>query len=77
MLSLEDFKESSRQGMPCSIETILGSMDANDRQVLEQALAAPYTEVGHSTIERVLKANGYQVGTGAVGKHRRKTCRCA
>lgn len=75
-LTSEDFPSGNRrQGMPCSVATLLASLDDNDRAVLESVLAD--LSIGHATIERTLAAKNMKVGTGTVGKHRRGDCRCA
>lgn len=74
-LSLEDFPTGAkRQGLPCSVASLLASLHDDDRAVLEAVLAD--WSIGHNAVERTLKDKGMRVGTGAVGKHRRGSCRC-
>lgn len=64
------------QGMPCSIAVVLRELPEADADALRAALDAPWRIVGHAKIEADLAAEGHPVGVGAVGKHRRGSCRC-
>lgn len=69
----------SRQGMPCSVATLLEELDAtkpSEAEALRMMLDSPWRVWGHTAIEEALEAEGYSVGTGQIGKHRRKRCRC-
>lgn len=62
--------------MPCSVAVALRNLDPEDAETLRAALDAPWRIHGHEAIERALADMGHPVGVGAVGKHRRKSCRC-
>lgn len=64
------------QGMPCSVAVVLRELPPEDAEALQAALDAPWRIVGHAKIESDLAAEGFPVGVGAVGKHRREECRC-
>lgn len=62
--------------MPCSIAVALRELPKPDAEALQAALDAPWRITGHAKIEADLAAEGHPVGVGAVGKHRRGSCRC-
>lgn len=64
------------QGMPCSVAVVLRELPPEDADALQAALDAPWRIVGHAKIEADLAAEGFPVGVGTVGKHRRGNCRC-
>lgn len=66
----------SKQGLPCSIRTLLETLPKDESAALKTMLDAPWRVWPHTEIEKAIEDEGHQVGRGAVGKHRRSTCRC-
>lgn len=76
-MSLAERLQAPRgQGMPCSVAVALRELPPEDAADLKDALNAPWRIMGHAQIEAALAAEGHPVGVGAVGKHRRGSCRC-
>lgn len=70
-------KGGSKQGLPCSVATLLHELPDDECTALQAMLDAPWRIWGHQRIEGILLEEGHSVGTGSIGKHRRRTCRCA
>lgn len=67
---------AAKHGLPCPIAVLLTTLPDEEAAALRSMMDAPWRVWGHEAIERALFAEGHTVGTGSVGKHRRKTCRC-
>ena len=67
----------NRQGLPCSVAELLRDLPPKEAAALKEMLDSPWRIWGHNEIEKALGEEGHPVGTGTVGKHRRRTCRCA
>lgn len=67
-------KGGSNQGLHCSVAILLRTLTGADLEDLQAALADD--QVSHAALERGIKAEGWFVGTGSIGKHRRGDCRC-
>lgn len=61
-------------GDPCSIGTLLGKLDGEEREAFSHMLAS------HDWTARMVydavSAEGHQIGFGSIGKHRGEKCRC-
>ena len=65
-------------GSPCPIQLLLSEkLDSAEAKGLQTMLDAPWRLWPHSEVEKALEAEGHRIGVGAVGKHRRGTCRCS
>lgn len=69
-------KGGTNQGLPCSVGTLLRTLPKKQAAELRQFLEAPWRVVTHTSLERAIREEGHEVGTGSVGKHRRGDCRC-
>lgn len=63
-------------GTPCSIGELLTTLPKAESAALQTMLDAPWRVWPHNHIEDAIRGEGYVAGSGQVGKHRRKTCRC-
>lgn len=73
-MSLKDaleVAEPGRHGPKCSVCQLLAELPQGDRVALQQALESSLAE---SAIFRAIKSEGFYVGKGAVGRHRRGDC---
>lgn len=70
-------KGGSNQGLPCSVATLLTDLPVAESAALQSMLDSPWRIWGHQRIEVTLADEGHSVGTGSIGKHRRRTCRCS
>lgn len=61
-------------GTPCTINSIIESMDEDDAEALSKAFADP--SIKGTTICKVLKARGFAVASHTVQRHRRGGCSC-
>lgn len=62
-------------GLPCKLASVLEQLPDADREVLRGAIDDP--DVQHARIERVLRDElDIWVPQIAVGRHRRRQCRC-
>lgn len=59
----------------CSIAKLIDELDDIDKKALLNALE-PDSGVETSSIERALASEGHKFGSGALGRHRRRDCRC-
>ena len=78
-LSDRNPRQGATQGLPCSVASLLAQLDGDqpeDAKTLRKWLASPWRVFGHGWIEEQLRSEGYDVGMGTVGKHRRGQCRC-
>ena len=66
---------SPRRGAACTVGELLPTLPEDDRAALADALADH--RLSSAAIERILKAEGLRVGAGALGRHRRKDCKCS
>ena len=57
----------------CTVAKIMLQLDAADIAALQEHFAG---ETRHAAIARALKANGHDVSSEVVGRHRRKECTC-
>lgn len=63
-----------RGGLPCSLGTLLASLETAERHALQQMLDSHrWTE---PMIHDALTAEGHNVSRTSVGHHRRGNCRC-
>jgi hypothetical protein len=73
---LDDLKNNDNFIEPrrswCSTCTLLASLPAEECKLLEAKMADK--SISHSSISKVLKANGYDLATGTLGRHRRGEC---
>jgi len=67
----------AQPGTPCSVGRLLAELPKAEAGGLREMLDAPWRVWPHSEIEKALEAEGHRFGQGQVGRHRRKTCRCA
>ena len=73
-----DTRGTNKQGLPCSVAELLASLPDDEAAAFKAMLDAPWRVWGHQRIEDVVAEEGhYTLGKGAVGKHRRRTCRCS
>lgn len=62
----------TRKGPMCTVCSLLGQLDKGDRKALDGALAdISYT---HNGISRALRAEGHNVASQAVSRHRKGEC---
>lgn len=61
-------------GTPCTISSIIESMDEDDAVALTKAFADP--SIKGTTIAKVLKARGFAIADHTVQRHRRGGCSC-
>lgn len=61
-------------GTPCSVRTLLESLPDDEAASLRAMLDDPAWP--HNVIERAIREEGYTIGTGQVGRHRRGGCAC-
>ena len=73
---VQSIKGGSNQGLPCSVGTLLNTLPKKDAAELRRLLESPWRIVPHNALERAIRGEGHDVGTGSVGKHRRGDCRC-
>lgn len=78
MSQLSDAPVSARiHGMPCSIETVLASLDDESRADLEAWFRGERPDLGSDdTMWARLQSLGCRVGRQTIGRHRRGECRC-
>ena len=69
-----DKHEAALRGSVCTICKIIGELPEADSKALIEALANRERFSG-AGIERLLRAEGLQAGTGAANRHRRAECR--
>ena len=69
-----DALQSRHGGIRCAVSVALAEMSDDDRQVVIDALGNPRLQ--GTGIARVLRQHGFQVGDGAVHRHRRGECSC-
>lgn len=73
-MSLKDaleVAEPGRTGPKCSVCVLLSELPMEDRMALEEALASSLAE---SAIFRAIRSEGFYVGKGSIGRHRRGDC---
>jgi len=58
----------------CGLIRFLDTLDTEDRNDLEKAIADP--SITATAIERALKKNGYKMLGSMIRRHRRKECAC-
>lgn len=75
-MSVEDFREKRKHGMPCSVGVALAAMRPDVRAVFVEAMALPVRDVQHVRVAELLEAEGHKVGKQQVGRHRRGECGC-
>lgn len=63
-------------GTPCSIGELLSTLEKAEAKALQTMLDAPWRVWPHLHVEEAVRTEGYTVGQGQVGKHRRRACRC-
>lgn len=71
--------QPSKQGLPCSIHSILKGMNAEDAAALQAALDVGPGQVGRLTSQQicgVLQDANIPVMKSALERHRRRQCRC-
>jgi hypothetical protein len=75
--SLDEFEaeNTGSRGTPCTIATVIETLDVEHAQRLQSALDAKHIQ--HAAIARVLTKWGHRVTAATVGRHRRQLCRCA
>jgi hypothetical protein len=56
----------------CSTCTLLENLPPEERKLLTAKMDDK--SISHSAISKVLKANGYDLATGTLGRHRRGEC---
>ena len=67
--------KSDGDGSAGTVGELLPTLPEDDRAALVDALADH--RLSSAAIERILKAEGLRVGAGALGRHRRKDCKCS
>lgn len=73
-MSLKDALKSAqpgRHGPKCSVCRLLSELPLEDRVALQESLD---TGLAESAIFRAIRAEGFYVGKGAIGRHRRGDC---
>ena len=60
------------QSLFCAVCCLLGELPDIEREALIKSMAQP--KIGHTTLSRVLKENGYNISDGVIGRHRRGMC---
>ena len=71
--------EPTHSGLPCGMGRLLASLNAKDREALNDVLFQDATagfRMSNTRIYQVLVEEGYQVAPSSVAQHRRKQCRC-
>lgn len=73
---LDEIKAVQSQHKPttCTVALILQQVEESDLPALQQALDDP--TIFGTSIAKVLKARGLDVGAQAIQRHRRKACHC-
>jgi hypothetical protein len=66
--------QKSRQGLPCSVKTMLDSLNEKERKAVEQILEEHTYPI--NSLLKVLRNNNHNVKEKALYRHRRKECRC-
>ena len=56
----------------CTVCRLINSLDDPEREALLLRMGDP--EISHASISRILKANGYDITEGTLGRHRRNGC---
>lgn len=71
--ALKEYKPT-RLGTACYICTLVSTLPEAESKPLAAAIADPatYTSAG---LSRLLSAEGYKIGDGAIARHRRGECR--
>lgn len=65
----------SRNGMPCSVGKLLGSLPDKEQEGLRSILSNDAWT--NPQINAAILAEGHTVSETQIGKHRRNQCRCA
>jgi hypothetical protein len=56
----------------CSVCTLISKLSKEETEVLKEKMSN--TSITHSALSKVLKANGYNITEGTLGRHRRGDC---
>ncbi len=67
--------EPPQKAFHCKVATVLHELDADDEQILLQALADEGRWPAY-TLSQALKSKGVQLGDTPIRNHRRGSCRC-
>lgn len=68
---------AARQGMPCSVGTLLDKLKGAEHKALLAMLGTPDNwGWSQDAIYDAITAEGYQVGRTSINKHRGGKCRC-
>lgn len=71
---LEEARTQQSKAELCSVTQTLKSLSPADKAAFEEALADP--TIYGTSISKVLKSKGYDVGSSAIQRHRRGACAC-
>lgn len=78
---LQKVASSNRPGLPCRLGSLLQGDEIAQKEkdylekILDVALGEP-TRIPTTAIAAALRQEGYDIGTAAVQRHRRRECRC-
>jgi hypothetical protein len=61
---------------PCSVRTLLNTLDESDQAILVNALAADITVWGHVALQNALRERDIILLEQAIRKHRARRCSC-
>ena len=56
----------------CSVCTLIEKLPTEESKALKEKMANP--SIAHRALSKILKANGYDVTDGTLGRHRRGDC---
>lgn len=71
---LEEARTKQSKSELCSVTQTLKLLSPTDRGAFEEALADP--TIYGTSISKVLKTKGFDVGAPAIQRHRRGACAC-
>ena len=71
-----DAQGAVRKGPPCSVGTLLATLDNEERTALNAALANPTRSKRHLS-EAISAAYQVRIQDHTLNRHKRKQCRCA
>lgn len=63
----------------CKYATILSKLDSETQAFINERIALPVkhpNKISYATLSRVLKSEGYVVGTSTIGDHYNSVCGC-
>lgn len=63
-------------GLPCGISKILGEMDKEEQEALQEVLFAQPRIISNAQLQEILLDEGYDISSTSIKLHRRKQCRC-